>query len=157
MFNWTEYFCTTSTFISTSLTPTHHTSREWLDKRALEAYFQIYVTHILSILSAFMLHWWLRADKYLEPIFFFILTNLFSKLCLTCLLFRRRMTWRCYDLCRRKLLYKVFTSELYTHHRDCCFGWFTQSELTILNLLSILFSLALCRVFYTTSILWLCK
>ena len=70
MFNWTEYFCTTSTFISTSLSPTNHTSREWLDNRALEAYFQIYVSHILSVLSAFMLHCWLRADKYLETIFF---------------------------------------------------------------------------------------
>ena len=45
----------------------------------------------------------------------------------------------------------------YTHHWDCCFGWFTQSELTILDLLSILFSLALCLVFYTTSILRFCK
>ena len=71
MFNWTEYFCTTSTFISTSVSPTHHTSREWLDNRALEAYFQIYLSHTLSVWSAFMLHCWLRADKYLERIFFF--------------------------------------------------------------------------------------
>ena len=71
MFNWAEYFSITSTFISTSLSPTHHTSRGWLDNRALEAYFQIYLSHTLSVWSAFMLHCWLRADKYLERIFFF--------------------------------------------------------------------------------------
>ena len=160
MFNWTEYFCTTSTFISNSLSPTHHTSREWLDNRALEAYFQIYVSHILSVLSAFMLHCWLRTDKYLERIFFFYWQTC-SVNCTSLVLclegeWQGDVTICAGGNCFRRCL-QVHLCSVYTHHRDCCFGWFTQSELTILDLLSILFSLALCLVFYTTLVLLFCK
>ena len=159
MFNWTEYFCITSNFISNSLTPTHHTSREWLDNRALEAYFQIYLSHTLSVWSAFMLHCWLRADKYLERIFFFYWQTC-SVNCTSLVLCLEEswlgdVTKRAGGNCLRR--WKCSVQCVHSHHRDCCFGWFTQNELTILDLLSILFSLALCLVFYTNTTLWLCK